>query len=294
MSTEPRRLAYKAMGTQWNITLWDAVSDDAWNDIGADIQKRSGEFEETYSRFRQSSLIWSLSRKLGVTEVPDDLVKMLRLYETLHDLSGGKCNPLIGFSLSDLGYDAEYSLREKQEIRQTPDFHSAIRIIDETHIELLQNVLIDLGALGKGYFVDLLAGFLTGKGYEHFLVDGSGDIFYKGNGHPIRAGLEHPGDTSKVIGVVEMTDGAMCSSAGNRRKWGKHTHIVDPQSLTSPEKILATWVTAESCALADGIATCLFFVDPDQMKRAGTFEYCILNDEYKVKRSEGFVAELFK
>jgi thiamine biosynthesis lipoprotein len=289
---DTRGFAYESMGTQWRMTIWDDIDAAALSVIEAEVIRRSTAFDALYSRFKKTSLIWTLVETTGVTEVPQDLVRMLRLYETLHDLSGGKCNPLVGFALSDMGYDAEYSLKAQETIRPVPNFHDAVRIVDDTHIDMLQPALIDVGALGKGYFVDLLSTYLVQQGIRRFLVDGSGDILYHGDGHSIRAGLEHPADPTKVIGVVEMTDGALCASSGNRRIWAGHNHIIDPHTLVSPEAVIATWVMAPTAALADGLATCLFFTDPSLYAQF-PFEYCILNSEYRAKQSKGFAAELF-
>ncbi|HRH93474.1 MAG TPA: FAD:protein FMN transferase [Candidatus Peribacteria bacterium] len=287
-----QQFGYDSMGTKWNMHVWDTLDPAVFAAIRKEIIAQSEQFDRTYSRFIKSSLIWELTRKTGVVEVPEDLTAMLRLYEKLHDLSGGKCNPLVGNTLSDLGYDAEYSLKAKPEVRPVPDFHDALRIVDDTHIELKQSVLIDVGALGKGYFVDKLAAYLKRQGVRRFLVDGSGDIYYQGDGQSIRVGLEHPGDTTKAIGVVTLGNGGMCGSSGNRRFWEGRNHILDPDSLTSPAEIVATWVIAPTAAAADGLATCLFFVAPEQFERDFRFEYCIVNREYKLKRSAGFAAEL--
>lgn len=218
---------------------------------------------------------------------------MIRLYETLHDLSGGTCNPLIGFTLEDLGYDRQYSFIEQPQIRQAPPMHAALRIIDDERIELLQPALLDIGAVGKGFFVDKIAIFLKEKSIRRFLVDGSGDIFYRGDGQAINAGLEHPDDPAKVIGSLEMTHGALCASGSNRRKWGTHHHIVDPSSGASPKEVTATWVTAETAMLADGLATCLFLASPECFLDTFHFDYCILNHEQRVKHSQGFHATFF-
>lgn len=284
----PHSFTYDSMGTRWTVTVWDDLPERNFSDLEQSILAQSTAFDDTYSRFQKNSLIWRLTEQRRRIAVPRDLVAMLRLYQTLFDLSDGKCNPLIGFTLSDLGYDADYSLKPQDSIRPVPDFHDALSILDDEHIELRQSVLIDLGALGKGFFVDRMAAFLTDRGIRRFLVDGSGDMFYRGNGEAIRVGLEHPGDTTKVIGVVEMMGGAMCSSAGNRRRWGTYHHTIDPRTLTSPTEIIATWVTAESADIADGLATCLFFCEPERFANAFDFEYCILNKEYRVKRSAGF------
>ena len=293
MEQQPQRFAYESMGTHWAMSVWDTMRANAWEALETTIKQQSKIFDETYSRFIRSSLIWKLTEMRGSVEVPKDLVTMLRLYETLYDLSDGKCNPLVGFALSDMGYDADYTLRPKEHIRPVPDLHEALTIVDDTHIKLHASVLIDLGALGKGFFVDTIAKYLQEKGVQRFLIDGSGDIFYSGNGVPIRVGLEHPNDTTKVIGVMEMKHGAMCSSAGNRRKWATYHHTIDPHSLTSPIEIAATWVTAEKAAVADGLATCLFLCDPESLKPIGPFDYCIMRNDARVRRSDHFEATLY-
>lgn len=293
MSGDTRSFAYESMGTHWRVMLRDVVDDATWQKMQESILQQSEEFDHTYSRFIKRSLVWELSIKTGVVEVPGDLVSMLRWYEKFNSCTDGKCNPLVGFALSDMGYDADYSLQPKREIRRVPAFRETVQIIDDTHIKLSEPVLIDVGGLGKGFFVDKIASFLRGQGYKQYLVDGSGDIFYQGDGTPICAGLEHPDDPAKVIGVIEVYGGSLCGSAGNRRKWDKYHHIIDPDSLTSPKDIIALWVLAESAVLADGLTTCLFFSDPDELRKQWKFEYCMLNSEYKVKRSPGFTAKLF-
>jgi thiamine biosynthesis lipoprotein len=281
------------MGTVWKITVWDAVDPKTFEELKTSIIKQSEYFDRTYSRFIKTSLIWSLTQKTGIVEVPHDLVSMLRLYEKLFESSQKKLNPLVGFALSDMGYDADYSLTPQQKIRDVPNFHDALRIVDDTHIELKKSVLIDIGAAGKGFFVDTISDFLKENGMKYFLVDGSGDIYYEGDGHILRAGLEHPDDPLKAIGVVEMTKGAMCASGSNRRKWRQYHHIIDPDSLTSPQEIVAAWVLADNAALADGLATCLFLCAPEQLEKDFQFEYCVMNDKHQIKRSKGFKAELF-
>lgn len=293
MSAQPRTHAYDAMGTHWQLTIWDTLDDALFGEIIDTIVTDTRRFESLYSRFDKESLVWTLSKMTGKTTVPEELVKMLRTYEDLGDCSGGKCNPLVGFSLSDMGYDEKYSLQEKETVRPTPAFRDAVSILDDSTIHLKERVLIDVGALGKGFFVDTIAAYLRNLGIKRFLVDGSGDIAYEGDGHTISAGLEHPGDEKQVIGVAEFTRGALCGSASNRRRWGKQHHIIDPHTLESADYIIATWVLAENAALADGLATCLFFTEPERYEGRWPFEYCIVNKDMHIKSSPGFPAKLF-
>lgn len=294
LETDGRTFRYAAMGTSWAVTIWDDIRDARFASLSDEIHRKSAEFERTYSRFLPDSFITRISTETGIIEVPPDLVPMLRLYRSLYVPSGKKLNPLIGNTISDLGYDASYSLKEKGVIRPTPDFIETLRIVDDRHIEMREAACIDLGALGKGYFVDRIAEYLIGEELGDFLVDGSGDIRYRRNTGIIRAGMEDPDDPQKAIGVLELTgEGALCASSGSRRAWGTHTHTIDPQSFLSPKDVLATWVRAESATLADALATCLFFSPERDFRPAHDFECAVMRTGRQVSLTPGFGARVF-
>jgi thiamine biosynthesis lipoprotein len=234
-----------------------------------------------------------LANKTGKLKVTEDFVKMLEMSFELNEISQGKFNPAVGNTLSDLGYDKNYTLVPKNSIRSVPSLKQTVKIVTQSEIETTEPVLFDFGALGKGYFVDKVKKLFLEKGLKRFLVDGSGDMTYEGNGEAIRVGLEHPSDKSKVIGVLSMTHGALCGSGTNRRAWGDLHHTIDPYKLTSTKGIVATWVYSNSTALADGLATCLFLTEPEVLKVKYDFEYLIVNEDLKIKKSPGFLAELF-
>lgn len=292
----PSTFSYESMGTHWQITIWDTIHDTDLAALEEEIIAMSNTFDTLYSRFKKNSLVWDIARTAGSFEIPDDLMLMLIAYQRLYPPSDKKLNPLIGFSISDLGYDADYTLTPKESIRTTPDFEETVSLRPPHTLTLREPVLFDVGALGKGFFVDKIATYLASKNIERFLVNGSGDIFYvggkKGEEVSINVGLEDPSDPEKVIGVIPLKRGSICASGINRRAWSEYNHVIDPHTLTSPKEILATWVMAPTATYADGLASCLFFVTPEKLSEF-SFEYCILNKDYKIKRSTGFSAELF-
>jgi thiamine biosynthesis lipoprotein len=218
---------------------------------------------------------------------------MLRRYEVLFAATGGKINPCIGFALEDAGYDRTYSLVPKTAIRPVPRMNDAILIVNDTHLTLREPVLIDLGALGKGYLVDMLYDFLRARGVGRFLVDGSGDVrYFDVAATKITCALEDPRDATKAIGTLAMTEGALCASATNRRRWGAYHHYLDPVRVASPETIVATWVYASTATLADSLSSALFFVPPEALS-AFSFEYLVVNHEFRIKKSAGFNALMF-
>jgi FAD:protein FMN transferase len=285
---------FPALGSQFAITVWDTISEEHFSAYMREIETYVHTFEQTYSRFIPTSLLSHLAGKTGTFEVPSELTTMLRYYEQVSLPTQGKITPAIGATLSDLGYDASYSFVKKDTVRTAPAFEDALTIVDPTHLTILQPIHFDLGALGKGYVVDRIVAILRAHQLTHLLVNGSGDIRYLSpSGIPITCGLEHPTDPTLAIGTLTLTEGSLCASGTRRRRWGTDTHhYVDPHTGTSPNTVLATWVWAPTAALADLLASTLFFVAPEALTQF-SFEYLIVNQHLQQKRSAGFTAELF-
>ncbi len=285
--------AFDALGTKFSITIWDDRPPEILTPLAHELEARTRVFDAQYSRFKADSLVTKISTQVGLIAVPEELMTMLRLYADLYAATNGKINPAIGFTLADTGYDATYSLTPQAHIRPVPAFTEALTIVDDHHIELHEHILLDLGALGKGFLIDQLYSILKDEGIQRFLIDGSGDIrYYSVTNEPIACGLEHPTDPTMVIGTLIIKGGALCASAINRRQWRDRNHYIDPHDASSPQSTLATWVYTDTAALADGLSSALFFMAPEALF-AYSFEYCIVNHEMRMKKSAGFTADFF-
>ncbi|HEX3678700.1 MAG TPA: hypothetical protein VHU90_03175, partial [Galbitalea sp.] len=72
-------------------------------------------------------------------------------------------SPLVGGRLENLGYDRDYTLRPHDEAVDVPVWDDIMRW-DGTRLTTTAPVLVDVGAAGKGYLVDLVAGVLNDAG----------------------------------------------------------------------------------------------------------------------------------
>lgn len=225
--------------------------------------------------------------------MPKDFIELYEIYQKLYSATNGLFTPLIGRTLSDAGYDKDYSLKSKENIYRPSDFYETIQVTN-SNIYFKEKVLLDFGACGKGYLVDQISELLIKNNIKNYTIDAGGDIFVSLNNlEPIRIGLEHPDDPSLAIGVIELNSGSICASAGNRRKWGNYHHTINPKTLTSPTDIKATWVVAKRTIIADALATCLI-LDPNPEKfDEFNFEYLLLYKDNTYKKSEYFKAQIF-
>ncbi len=283
------------IGTKWQIVINEKeenFSVEKVDKVLLEIKNKMAEYEKVFSRFLPDSLVTEISKKAGEYVLPFEAKEMFDLYKDLYDLTDGVVTPLIGNTISDIGYDAVYSLKPKENISRPKAWEE---VLDYKYPNLVvkEPVLLDFGALGKGQMIDIVANILKSHGVENFMVNAGGDIAYQDKKEFLRVGLEDPEDFSQAIGVAKINNQSLCSSAGSRRKWGEYTHIINPKTLKSPKDILALWVIAPKTILADGLATALFFVSPEKLVKKYTFDYMILFADHSVRYSPFFKGELF-
>lgn len=281
--------SFEAIGTSWWIGIYQPIATAELAQIKQKVHAVVTTFDTTYSRFKTDSWVAGLATP-GDYRLPPDAAPLLALYRRLYDATDGLVTPLIGQLLVDAGYDATYSL-QPGELRPTPAWDKAIVIAGDT-LRVLQPITLDVGAAGKGYLVDILADVLQAAGLLASCIDASGDLRCQGISQPLRIGMEHPSDPSQVIGIVDLQDQALCASAPWRRQWAGYHHIMDPQKRNSPRHIAAVWVISQRTAVADGLATALFFVEADRL-RDFQFEYCVLYADGSITRSNNFPVELY-
>ena len=283
---------FEAIGTQWVISIPLELSADASEELLAKVEKRIREYDHTYSRFRDDTLVSQMASSAGTYELPSDAAPLFELYKKVYDITGGKVTPLIGSVMEEAGYDKEYSL--VPETLHTPPVWDDVLSFNGNTLTIKRPALLDIGAAGKGHLIDLVGDVLKQSGQHSFTIDAGGDIMHRSEARtPIQIGLENPNDTSEVIGAVTVGNESVAGSAGNRRAWGKYHHIIDPTTLESPVDILATWVIAESTLLADMLATCLFFISAATLAEHFVFQYIILSKDFSIEYSPDIKAEFY-
>lgn len=284
--------SFEAIGTHWNIDLFDEISDSLESDILKSVHERIAVYEKHYSRFRDDSLVTRMSQHAGIYALPEDGKLLFDIYEQAYRLTNGLVTPLIGNVLSDAGYDAHYSFKTK--VLRKADLWENVLDYQYPMLEIKKPVLLDVGAAGKGYLIDIIGALLKEKGILSFLINAGGDILHMGDRDKlIRIGLEHPTDLNSVIGIMHVNNESICGSSGSRRAWKQFHHIMDPRLLSSPSHILSVWVLAKEARIADILTTCLFFVEPEVLQTEFAFEHFILYPDFTYKKSEGFHAELY-
>ena len=287
----PEAWTFDAIGTGWRIDTAEPIPDAA----RAAITERVTRFDRDWSRFRADSLVTRIARTPGRYRMPDDAPELLALYRELYRASGGRVSPLVGRALESLGYDAQYRLVPSATRAPVPSWDDAIAW-DGEYLTTATPVLLDVGAAGKGYLVDLVSELLAEHGIPEHVVDASGDLLTRGV--PLRVALEHPLDPTKAIGLVELSggpgDAALCASASNRRAWGDGLHhVLDAVTGEPTSEVIATWAIAPTARWADGAATALFFDTLPNFFALHDVVTIRMFANGRIERSPSFTGELF-
>lgn len=240
---------FEAIGTAWSIGTPDPIGPAE----RSAITTRIDQFDRTWSRFRADSTVSRLRTEREVDLGPD-APSILGAYDRLFALTGGAVSPLVGGALEQLGYGPGYALTPSGRAVRVPSWADCS--LEATVLHVPGPVVLDIGAVGKGWLAQAVADLVTGP----CVVDASGDLVNRSGG-PLRVALEDPADASLAIAVVEVPDGeALCGSATNRRRWadGLH-HVLDARSGEPTRDVLAAWAGGPDAAWADGLATAAFF-----------------------------------
>ena len=278
---------FEAIGTAWQIDTREPLAENVVAEVLGCITR----FDEAWSRFRDDSLVSDIARGAGDWTMPDEADELLSFYADLHELTDGAVTPLVGRTLADLGYDADYSLVSVAVPAPVPAWSSIAW--NAPVLTTVEPVLLDVGAAGKGLLVDRVMSILS-QYVDQVTVNASGDLRHRGTS-PLRVALEHPHDPTKAIGVADLApEWALCASATNRRAWGDGLHhVLDGRTGRPVEGIVATWVVAESCLWADGLATAHFLVEPDVLMGRFQHEFVRIHSDGHVDWSPGFPGEVF-
>lgn len=141
-------------------------------------------------------------------------------------------------------------------------------------------IMLDCGAIAKGYGVDRVARVLREHGVRNFMVEIGGEVVTKGRnpeGHPWQIGVSKPvdgsdPDTGEMQTVLSLENAAVATSGNYRnfyeRDGKKYAHTIDPRTGRPVQhSLLSATVIAPDCATADAYATAFMVLGMDEAKK---------------------------
>ncbi|MFF1445896.1 FAD:protein FMN transferase [Streptomyces sp. NPDC058295] len=127
---------------------------------------------------------------------------------------------------------------------------------------------LDPCAVVKGWSVQRAAELLTGAGLGRFCLNAGGDVVVSGG--PWRVGVRHPEIADRLCTVLDLTDGAVATSA----RYERGDHILDGRTGRPVTGLDSLTVVAPTLTEADTVATAAFALGADGVEWAAARDGC--------------------
>ena len=265
-------------------------------------QARIEELEGLWSVTDEVSEIYALNHSGGQpVSVRDDTAAVVSFALEMAEETAGALEPTIYPVLTAWGFTTdEHRVPSQEEIDgllASVD-HRRVSVNGNT-IQMEPGMMLDLGAVGKGYASDKVEELLRAEGVTSALLDLGGNIVMIGSrpdGSDWRLGLQSPFEND-TVGVLTASDCAVVTSgnyenfftADNGTIYG---HIIDPAAGCPVNNDLASvTIVAKDGKLCDALSTSLFVMGTDgaieYWREHPTFEMILITQEHQVLVTEG-------
>ena len=270
------------MGTTFTVRI---VTAETWDQprrrrVGEGIQTALDDIEAKMSHYRPSSELsrFNQTRTTAPFPLSPETFDVVRHAYELSELTGGALDVTVGPLVNAWGFgpvepevlppDAALLARLRDHTGYTKlELDPAAQTVRKTDPELE----CDLSAVAKGYGVDAVAAALRGEGLTRFMVEVGGEIVTVGFNHqggPWRIAVERPVMEGGVQRVVPLSGHAMATSGDYRNlrevEGRLLSHTIDPRTgRPVAHRLASVTVIADLCVVADGLATALEVLGPD-------------------------------
>lgn len=263
-----------------------AESEDEFNRVAEGILKDLGEYHRLftiYHRFEGLENLCTINELVNgshrTVKVDRRIIDMLLYAKEMYTKTSGKVNIAMGSVLSIWHDYREDGMSDPANAKLPPmdkltaaSLHTDINclVIDEesSTVTLTDPAMkLDVGAIAKGYAVEMVAQSLEGQGISGYVLNVGGNVRTvgaKGDGRPWTVGIENPDTEAEdaYLAYLQLTGYSLVTSGSYQRYYivdGKrYHHIIDPATLIPSEGFVSVSVVTKSSADGDALSTALF------------------------------------
>ena len=219
-------------------------------------------------------------------EVDRRIIDLLLFAREIYQETDGKVNVALGSVLSIWHDYRERGIMDPENAEIPPidllkeagrhtDIHQVI--IDESASTVFladEDMMLDVGALAKGYAVEQVSRQAFQHGFTSGLISVGGNVKILGTKdsreRPWNVGIQNPDAPSEEsnLYVVYLTDKSVATSGNYQRYYtveGKeYHHIINPETLYPAEYFTAATIVCEDSGQADALSTAIFTMSLEQ------------------------------
>lgn len=233
-----------------------------------------GRYERLLSRTVEGSDVWRINHAGGEpVTVSDDTAAVLRCAAAISEKSAGAFDITIAPASTLWDFTSgKAALPDRDELAAAAALvdYSKLRLEGNT-VTLPAGMMIDLGAIAKGYIADRVKEYLASRGVKHAILSFGGNIVAIGtkpDGTDWKVGIQ---DIDKATGeymlVVRNRGGSTVTSGIYERGFDldgvRYHHLLNPRTGWPEQNELASvTILSESSMEGDALATAAFVLGP--------------------------------
>lgn len=254
-------------------------------DSDADLARRaSAELGEQFQRMHREWHAWQPGGELSrlnaafaegeTLTVGPFLLPLVRKAKEYHRVSNGLFDPAVGALVDAWGFHADEPPTGAPPLQRIRQLHEQKPTMDDVSIEgdrvsaRNRAVRLDLGGFAKGVALDYALAHLRSLGIRNALLNAGGGLAALGShgDRPWIAAIRNP-RSDGILATVTLFSGDALHTSGGYERFREHegrrySHIIDPRTGMTAEKMASASVIHEDGGLADAAATALMLSTP--------------------------------
>jgi thiamine biosynthesis lipoprotein len=255
--------------------------------------------ENACSRFDPGSELRRLLRHVGEpVAVSELLFKAVEFALLVAGQSDGAFDPTVGARMEQHGFTTDHRTGQMTAtgVAAEASFADIVLDAEQRTVTLLRPLVLDLGAVTKGFAIDLAAAELGDC--PGFAINAGGDVLVRGlnaDSESWQVGIRHPRDPEALLCLLHATDVAICTSGDYERVSDQGHHIIDPATGFSAADVASLTVIGPAAMTADALSTAAFIMGPERgmaFLKAQGVEALIVDSSLHVQTSSGLRAYL--
>lgn len=291
-----------AMDTFMSITAYGGGAEEGVKSAA----RRIAELERMLSVTDENSELSAINRG-GTAEVGAETAELISFALEIAEKTDGALDPTIYPVLRAWGFTTgENRVPASEELSGLLENvgHGRVRV-DGNTVTLGEHMMLDLGAVAKGYAGDETERILRENGVTSALINLGGNVQLVGSkpdGSDWRLGIKDPAGEGNV-GVLTVSDCAVVTSGSYERCFTAadgtvYGHIIDPASgCPADNGLLSVTIIAGEGRLCDALSTALFVMGEERAleywRENKSFDVILIKDNAEVLITEG-IADRFR
>ena len=293
--SSPSSASFQAMDTLMSLKVYGSA------DTCEQLQNKITELDSSLDATDEKSEIFRLNTEKSAV-VSKDTAALLSDSLALCDRLDGCFDLTVYPAVQAWGFTTgDYRVPTDSELKTLSDKidYTAVTLSDDGRVSLPENVMLDLGAVAKGYAADVSRTILADSKAQAAVLNLGGTICLYGkkpDGSRFTVGIADPENPAGYFGYLSCDDTTVATSGGYERYFehgGKrYIHILDPATAAPVDNgILSVTIVSDSGAFADAASTALFVMGLDKAtqycRSHPGFDCIILTDDKNLYLTEG-------